>query len=124
MGEKPAQLPVSEQETQIQTPSFLDKLKIHKFKILGGVLGVFVFTGAVFGAYKFGQKQTQPGSQPTPGGQKVFCKEPRPEVCTMECIVNPPYICGSDGKSYCSTCQACSNPSVEWYIIQDVPCGT
>jgi len=57
-------------------------------------------------------------------GEKVFCQEPRPEVCTMECIQNPPYICGSDGKSYCSTCQACSNQKVEWYVIQDEPCGT
>lgn len=57
-------------------------------------------------------------------GEKVFCKEPRPEVCTMECILNPPYICGSNGKSYCSVCQACSNSAVEWYVIQDKPCGT
>ena len=66
MEEKPAELPVSEQEIQIQPPSFLDKLKIHKFKILGGVLGVLVFAGAVFGAYKLGQKQIQLTSQPTP----------------------------------------------------------
>jgi len=44
----------------------LDKLKIHKFKILGGILGVLVFAGAVFGAYKFGQKQIPVGLQPTP----------------------------------------------------------
>ena len=56
-------------------------------------------------------------------GEKVFCKEPRPEICTMECIVNPPYICGSDGKSHCTVCQACSDPKVEWYIIQDKPCS-
>lgn len=31
------------EETPIQPPSLLDKLKIHKFKILGGVLGVLVF---------------------------------------------------------------------------------
>ncbi len=55
-------------------------------------------------------------------GEKVFCKEPRPEVCTMECITNPPYICGSDGKSYCTECQACANSKVEWYVIQDQPC--
>jgi len=295
------------QEVQIQAPSFLDKLKVHKFKILGGVLGVFVLVGAVFGAYKLGQRKVGPGPQPTPTpglvatptpdltadwktytntkygysikypltykedltlldlsrdnslwlqniffyttsplpgggpepwisvivwrkdtdslekwlenhstresfdskkipfvqitlyfgvsdkeeveiagssgfkftsqtmngpvgravvgknqyvyeislwtnnnlkkdpeisknyqnmlstfkftseeavGEKVFCQEPRPEVCTMECIQNPPYICGSDGKSYCSTCQACSNQKVEWYVIQDEPCGT
>jgi hypothetical protein len=96
----------------------------NKFKILGGALGVLVFAGAVFGAYKLGQKQIypEPVEGPTPGGQKVFCEDPRPEVCTMECIVKPPFICGSDGKSYCSECQACSNPKVEWYVMQDEPC--
>lgn len=104
--------------------SFLERLKIHKFKILGGILGVFIFAGAVFGAYKLGQRQIQLIPKSTPSREKVFCQEPRPEVCTMECITNPPYICGSDGKSYCSTCQTCSNPEVEWYVIQDEPCGT
>jgi len=55
-------------------------------------------------------------------GEKVFCQDPRPEVCTMECITNPPYICGSDGKSYCNVCGACADPEVEWYIVQDTPC--
>lgn len=55
-------------------------------------------------------------------GEKVFCKDPRLQVCTMECIVNPPYICGSDGESYCTECQACANSKVEWYVIQDQPC--
>lgn len=62
---------------------------------------------------------------PTPSAtpkERVFCKDPRPQVCTYECIVNPPYICGSDGKSYCTTCQACSNPKVEWYRISSYPC--
>ncbi|TSC54185.1 MAG: hypothetical protein LiPW16_113 [Microgenomates group bacterium LiPW_16] len=273
MKKETPQLPVSPQEVQIQAPTFLDKLKIHRWKILSGILGVLVFAGAVFGAYKFGQKQVQPVPKPTPTpvavstptpdptadwktyintkygysikhpvsylledfsigtthqigisgvyfkaiirvrkeeelpyyldqessgeielggikaklykflsgycdmgectepfiavvayknsqryalefyeaalrkteldwithlmlstfkfleekestGEKVFCKEPRPEVCTMECIQNPPYICGSDGKSYCSTCQACSNSEVEWYVIQDELCKT
>lgn len=227
---------------------FLERLKHHKFKILGGVLGVLVFAGATFCAYKLGQKQVQPTPQPTPtpriapspisgerveisatdndsrvtlgvgqtlvlslesnlttgygweiaeidedvlkqtyyeykpdqptligsggqdvwnfraeaegnttlllryrrpweekepiqtfrvevvvqpeegrkdggGAEKVLCEESRPQVCTMECIVNPPYICGSDGESYCSACQACANSEVEWYVMQDEPCG-
>jgi len=105
-------------------------------------LGVFVLASAIFAAHKLGQKQAQlvPQLTPTPGitatpttfsfldsegssgGEKVFCQEPRPEVCTMECIENPPYICGSDGESYCSECQACSSNKIKWYQFQDLPC--
>jgi len=53
---------------------------------------------------------------------KINCKDPRPEVCTMECILNPPYICGSDGKSYCTVCQACSNKDVAWYEMKASAC--
>ena len=53
---------------------------------------------------------------------KIDCKDPRPEVCTMECVETPPYICGSDGKSYCSVCQACSNKDVNWYEMKTSPC--
>ncbi|PIQ72365.1 hypothetical protein COV86_03350 [Candidatus Roizmanbacteria bacterium CG11_big_fil_rev_8_21_14_0_20_35_14] len=53
---------------------------------------------------------------------KIDCKDPRPEVCTMECIENPPYICGSDGKSYCTVCQACSNKNVTWYEMKASAC--
>ena len=53
---------------------------------------------------------------------KTDCKNPRPEVCTMECIEPPPYICGSDGKSYCTVCQACSNKDVAWYEMKNSPC--
>lgn len=66
MEEKPTELPVSEQEVQIQAPSLLDKIKIHKLKILGGILGVLILVGVVFGAYKLGQRQVQPVPQPTP----------------------------------------------------------
>jgi len=92
MPEETPELPVSEQETQIQPPaspseasseggSFLDKLKIHEFKILGGVLGVLVFIGAVFGAYKFGQRQVQPPGlvvTPTPLPSEAPAKEGDP----------------------------------------------
>lgn len=48
----------------------LEKLKIHKFRILIGVFGVLVFWGAVFGAYKLGQRSIYPepteGLTPTP----------------------------------------------------------
>ncbi len=54
---------------------------------------------------------------------KIDCKDPRPEVCTMECIQNPPYICGSDGRSYCTVCQACANKSVAWYEMKTSACG-
>jgi len=54
---------------------------------------------------------------------RVYCQDPRPEVCTMECIQNPPYLCGSNGKSYCSVCQACSNKNVGWYETKTIPCG-
>jgi len=56
--------------------SFFNKLKIHKFKILGGVLGVLIFSGAVFGAYKVGQRKVQPAPQPTPTPTAVATPTP------------------------------------------------
>lgn len=56
---------------------------------------------------------------------KVYCSDPRPEVCTYECTYPPnqsPYLCGSDGKSYCTVCQACSNKNVIWYETKTSPC--
>lgn len=70
---------------------------------------------------------TSPQPTPTASTQpfpvpKIECKDPRPKICTMECIQNPPYICGSDGKSYCSVCQACSNKNVTWYEMKASNC--
>ncbi|PJC28281.1 hypothetical protein CO054_00950 [Candidatus Shapirobacteria bacterium CG_4_9_14_0_2_um_filter_39_11] len=48
MPEETPELPVSPQETQIETSSFLNKIKLYKFKIMVGVLGVLVFTGGFY----------------------------------------------------------------------------
>ncbi len=86
------------------------------------IFGFILIAGVIFGAYSLG-KQNKPLQENIE--KRVFCPNPpgiRPEVCTMECIQNPPYICGSNGKSYCNACQACSNKSVSWYITQEKPC--
>jgi len=57
---------------------FLEKLKTHKFKILGGILGILVFAGAVFGAYKLGQRQISPQPAPTP--TSVVVVTPTPDI--------------------------------------------
>jgi len=64
-------------EEQPETGLF-DKIKIHKWKILTGVFGIFVFAGAVFGAYKLGQRQVQPAAQPTPTPEVVATPTPDP----------------------------------------------
>jgi len=85
MEEKPAsaeetiETPAIEQPPiEPPAPSFREKLKIHKFKIIGGILGILVFVGAVFGAYKFGQRQIQPATQPTPTPEVVATPTPDP----------------------------------------------
>jgi len=69
MPEETPQLPVSEQEVQIEAPSLLDKIKAQKKKIFIGIglfLGVLILAGAVFGVYKLGQRQVPSAPQPTP----------------------------------------------------------
>lgn len=51
-------------------PRWSEKLKLHKWKILGGVLGIFVLAGAVFGAYKLGQL-----SRPKTKAVEISCQE-------------------------------------------------
>jgi len=82
MTDQAPQLPVSPQEVQIEPPSFWDKLKIHKIKILGGVFGLLFFVGAVFGAYRVGQRQALPESaeEPTPTPAVVTTPTPEPTV--------------------------------------------
>lgn len=68
---KSPKLPVSEQEIQIQVPSFSEKIQAQKKKILIGVgsfLGVLLLTGIVFGIYQYAQNQIplEPAGEPTP----------------------------------------------------------
>jgi len=81
-----------------------------------------VFLSGIFFINFFGKEKnkTTPSSQIS--GEKVFCPKSRPEVCTMECVARPPYVCGSNGKFYCNSCEACADKEVEWYIIQESPC--
>lgn len=111
----------------------LEKLNVHKFKILGGVLGVFVLAGAVFGAYKFGQKQVQPGFQPTPTPAAVatpkscdFYEMPMSEEEIKECICPDGYkkfyrlsgaYCATDSQKPCTAHADC--PKGEHCISSD-----
>ncbi len=84
MEEKPASIeeqkptpPTLEQpETELPTPSLIDKLKTHKFKIIVGVLAVLVFSSGILSAYKFGQRQSQPQPSPTP--EAIISPSPDP----------------------------------------------
>lgn len=82
-----------------------------------GIIGFMVFTKETLPT-----TPAKPDLSPTPASEKIVCQEPRPQICTLECMVNPPYLCGSDGKSYCTVCDACSHPDVQWYITQTDPC--
>ena len=63
---------------------------IDKWKILTGILGIFVLAGAVFGAYKLGQRQVQPLSQPTPSPAVVATLTPDP-TADWETYTNTKY---------------------------------
>ena len=71
MPEEIPQLPVSPQETQIQAPSFLEKIQAQKKKILiglGAFVGILILAGVAFGVYKYTQRQIsiEPTEEPTP----------------------------------------------------------
>lgn len=86
-------------------PRWKEKLKLHKWRILGGILGVLVFAGAVFGAYKLGTRQAQP--IPTPAPTLVVTPTPDPtadwqtyksEILSFE-IKHPPYYAPTESIS-------------------------
>lgn len=123
-------------EETVEEPNlgFLDKIKIHKWKILGGVLGISVLAGAVFGAYKLGQRQAQPVPQPTPtpvatptpdltADWKVFKNEEYgfefkyPDRLRIE---ENKYQ-GEQGYAYCLNFK--KNLSVKFFSVQNVYAG-
>jgi len=111
MEEKPASVeetietPAIEQSpTKPPTPSFQEKLKANKFRILAGVLGILVFAGAVFGAYKLGQRQAQPAAQPTP---------------TPEVVATPTPDLTADWKTYTNTKYGYSIKYPQGVIVED-----
>jgi hypothetical protein len=95
-------------------------MKSKKTLIILGIFLLILFLAGVF-FLQSSKKEKKVTPSPTTG-EKVFCPKSRPEVCTMECVATPPYICGSNGKFYCNTCQACADKEVEWYLIQETPC--
>ena len=74
--------PVSEQEIQIEAPSFKDKLKLQKKKILIGLgvfFGVLILAGTVFGIYRYAQRQISLEElKPTPLPAEVSTEEGDP----------------------------------------------
>lgn len=58
----------------------LEKLKLYRREILGGVLGVLVFAGAIFAGYKFGQRQISPELVKGPTLTPELVATPTPEL--------------------------------------------
>jgi len=86
-GEKQDTPEVAPEPSYFATPPrWREKLKTHKFKILGGVLGVLVVAGTAFAAYKLGQRQVPPQPNPTP-----------------EAVVSPSLDSTADWQTYTNT---------------------
>lgn len=79
---------IDQPEVESPTPVIEQKPRINKFVILGVILGVLVFAGAVFGAYKIGQKQIQ--FQPSPTPEAVVSPSPDP-TADWETYTNTKY---------------------------------
>lgn len=89
-------------------PRWREKLKPHKWRILGGVLGILVFAGAVFGAYKIGQRQTHPEPAEGPTPTPVVVVTPTPDSTT-------------DWKTYTNTKYGYSIKYLkEWFLEEGV----
>lgn len=66
-------------------------LKINKFKVLVGILGILVLGGVVFGAQSLDKKQAQPGFPPTPTVTCGSCPQlmpPKPDFCKNGTIIS------------------------------------
>lgn len=74
------QLPVDQPEPELPAPSFWGRLKANKGKVLGGILGVFIFAGAVFSAYKLGRRQVSPELVEGPTSVAVATPTPKPTI--------------------------------------------
>lgn len=93
-----------EEEIKIEllASSFWEKIKVNKFKVLGGILVVLIFAGAVFGVYKLGQKQIQPTPQPTPTLMVTPIPTPTPSIIVTP-IVTPTPDPTANWKTYTNT---------------------
>lgn len=93
MLEETPQLPVSPQETQIQAPSLWEKIQAQKKKILielGVFIVVLILAGAVFGVYKYSQRQIP--IEPTEGPTPTLVATPTPDpTADWETYTNTKY---------------------------------
>lgn len=98
--------------------------KNKKLDIIVIVLIVaLILSSIVFGVYNLLRVPTLiVDESEKEASERIYCEEPRPQICTLECLAPPPYLCGSDGKFHCTVCQACGNPEIEWYVYQDETC--
>jgi len=76
MPETNSQPPIPQKEP-IEPPTLINRLKTRKSKILLGFLIIFIFSGAVFGVYKFRQTQLSREEIRLRAGQEelAYCKQ-------------------------------------------------